>query len=276
VSLDNLRGCLAFYDPYEFPIENWLVLWNEAFPGVPVCGGAAGGSVGENEAWVFLNREVVSGGVALVLEGPLYFYSVVSQGCRPIGEAFPVTRADRNILYTLGSDSAYQVLHRAFESLTDEEKEKARGHILIGVALPETFMGSRSEGFLVRNILGADPVSGAVAIGMMPQPGQTLQYQLCEAKAASHSMGRILTRTYRELQARPPVAAFLFACTGRGQRLFGAPDHDAGMLSRFFPEIPVAGFFANGEIGPMGLFSYLHSFSASMVLIGPEGSTTLR
>ncbi|CAF0705281.1 Small ligand-binding sensory domain FIST [Candidatus Methylacidithermus pantelleriae] len=270
VDLDRLRGALVFYDPFEFPIENWLVLWNEALPGFPVGGGAAGGKAQENEAWVFWDRQTVPGGIGLAFEGPLYFHCVVSQGCRPIGEAYPVTRADRNILYTLGPDSAYQVLHRAFESLTEEEKEKARGRILIGMALPEALSGTRGEGFVVRNVLGADPVSGAVAIGMMAQPGQTLQYQLCEARAASHALGRLLTKAYRDLEMRPPVGAFLFACNGRGRRLFGIPDHDVGMVSRFFPDIPIVGFFANGELGPVGLFSYLHSFSASIVFLGPE------
>jgi small ligand-binding sensory domain FIST len=118
----------------------------------------------------------------------------------------------------------------------------------------------------VRNIIGADPKSGAVAINAVPRVGQTLQYQLRDSLAASDELRRLLTAKAATLPAAP-FAGLLCTCAGRGRGLFGRPNHDAGMVDEFFPGLPVAGFFANGEIGPVGDRSFAHGHTASLALL---------
>jgi small ligand-binding sensory domain FIST len=127
--------------------------------------------------------------------------------------------------------------------------------------------------FLVRTIIGADPKSGAVQINAVPRVGQTLQYQLCDSNAASEELRRLLRARAAEMTV-PPYAGLLCTCNGRGRSLFGRPNHDAGLIEEFFPGMPLAGFSANGQIGPVGGLSFAHGYTASLALLGPGSPVT--
>ncbi|WP_018292198.1 FIST N-terminal domain-containing protein [Verrucomicrobium sp. 3C] len=263
----DAAGWLLFANPHVLPVERLLRIWNRAYPAIPVWGGLAGGA-SEGETAVFLDRKPVEGGVAIALQGRIGFHVVVSQGCRPIGDPYTVTGADRNILYTLGSGSAYQALATAFESLSEREREKAHGQIFIGLAVSEYRDEFQQGDFLVRNILGADPSSGAVAVGALVRVGQTLQYQLRDPNSAEQSLRKLLLDNKIEFfYDREPLAALVSLCAGRGKGLFGVAGRDAGLIQELFPRLPAAGFFANGEIGPVGKLNYLHGYSASVLFL---------
>jgi small ligand-binding sensory domain FIST len=239
---------------------------------VPTFGGLASNTGTANEAWVFLDGETVEGGVAVSFDGPLEIHTVVSQGCKPIGEPYTITSVDQNVLYTLGSQPAYQILDGAFQGLTESEKERARGHLFAGLAMSEYIEDFKPGDFLVRSILGADPNTGAVAIAAKPRVGQTLQYQLRDAQAASADFYHRLEEKQAELEqaGKPgPLAALLCTCNGRGTGLFGDVNHDPHALEHYFPGLPVTGLFANGEIGPVGERSYVHGYSVSLALFCP-------
>jgi len=262
------KAWLVFLNPFSMNVELWLKQWNQAYPHVPIFGALAGGVPGDPEAWVFCNEGVVPGGVALALEGDVAVYSVVSQGCKPIGEPLTVTQADRNVLLTLGSRPAYEVLSDVYKDLSDAEREQARGHLFAGLAVSEYLEEYKRGDFLVRNIIGADPKSGAVAINAVPRVGQTLQYQLRDSHAASEELRRLLHEQAARLPAKP-FAGLLCTCNGRGRGLFGRPNHDAGLVAEFFPGMPLTGLFASGEIGPVGDRSFAHGYTASLALLAP-------
>jgi small ligand-binding sensory domain FIST len=119
--------------------------------------------------------------------------------------------------------------------------------------------------FLIRNFMGVDPSSGALAIGASPHVGQTLQFQVRDARAADDELRLLLTAAADGL-AEPPAAALLFACNGRGVGLFGGPHHDVRAARELLGQPAIAGFFCNGEIGPVGQSVYLHGFTASLGL----------
>ena len=270
----DVKAWLAFINPFTLNAEMWLKQWNQAYPQVPVFGGYAGGFQGDPEAWVFCDDRPVPGGVVLALEGDIAVHSVVSQGCKPIGEPLTVTQADRNVLLTLGSRPAYEVLSDVYKELTDAEREQARGHLFAGLAVSEYLEEYKRGDFLVRNIIGADPKSGAVAINAVPRVGQTLQYQLRDSRMATDELTRLL-REQQFRMDRPPFAALLCTCHGRGRGLFGGPNHDAGLINEFFPDLPMAGLFANVQIGPVGDRSFLHGYTASLALLSstqPSGT----
>jgi small ligand-binding sensory domain FIST len=270
VKQGDVKAWFAFLNPFVCNIEPWLKQWGQAYPHVPVFGGRAGGVPGDSDAWVFCNDRVVAGGVALALEGDLAVHAVVSQGCKPIGEPLTVTQAERNVLLTLGSRPAYEVLSDVYKELSDAEREQARGHLFAGLAVSEYLEEYKRGDFLVRNIIGADPKSGAVAINAQPRVGQTLQYQLRDSLAASDELRRLLRVQAASLPATPPYAGLLCTCNGRGRGLFGRPSHDAGLIDEFFPGLPLAGFSTNGQIGPVGERSFEHGYTASLALFGPQ------
>jgi small ligand-binding sensory domain FIST len=267
---EQVKAWLVFINPFSLNMEAWLKQWNQAYPGVPIFGSLAGGIEGDPDAWVFCDGAVVPGGVALALEGDFDVRSVVSQGCKPIGEPLTVTHAERNVLLTLGSRPAYEVLSDVYKELSDSEREQARGHLFAGLAVSEYLDEYKRGDFLVRNIIGADPKSGAVAINAVPRIGQTLQYQLRDSRMASEELRRLLREQAMGLPAAP-FAGLLCTCHGRGQGLFGRAHHDAALLHDFFPGLPTAGVFSKCQIGPVGDRSFAHGYTASIALLTPTG-----
>ncbi|PTY06797.1 hypothetical protein DB346_00625 [Verrucomicrobia bacterium LW23] len=268
VQPDNVKAWLALANPFQLPIDPWLRRWNEAYPRVPTFGGLASSTTGDPEAWVFLNDRLVEGALAIALCGNVEVRCVVSQGCRPIGEPLTVTHAEKNVLLSLGRKPAFEVLNEVFSELSDVEKERAKGHLFAGLAMNEYVEDFKRGDFLVRNIIAADPQTGAVAISGKPRVGQTMQYHLRDAESASADLHKLLAREAAQLTPFEPVAGFLCTCNGRGVGLFGEPSHDARAVAKHFPGLPLCGFFANGEIGPVGDKAFIHSYTASLALIG--------
>jgi small ligand-binding sensory domain FIST len=264
----KVRGWLALLDPFSLDRDGWLKQWNQAYPQAPIFGSGAGGGANDAEALVFCDGRASSGGVVMSLEGDLSVQAVVSQGCKPIGEPLTVTQARRNVLLRLGSRPAYEVLHDVYRDLTDEEREQARGHLFAGLAVTEYLEEYKRGDFLVRNIIGADPDSGAVAINAVPRVGQTLQYQLRDSAMASDELRKLL-RARADQPLPEPSAALLFTCHGRGRELFGRNHHDAGLIDDYFPGLPVAGVFSNAQIGSIGGRAFAHGYTASIALLTP-------
>jgi len=265
----DVKAWLVFLNPYSLNVEMWLKQWNAAYPRVPVFGGMAKGIDGEGEAWIFCDDRVVSGGVAIALRGDVAVQAVVSQGCKPIGEPLTVTHAEKNVLLTLGSRPAYEVLSDVYKELSDTEREQARGHLFAGIAVSEYLEEYKRGDFLVRSIIGADPKSGAVAINATPRVGQTLQYQLRDSRVATDELRRLL-RTQAAQPVPAPYAGLLCTCHGRGRGLFGGPNHDVGLINEFYPGLPLVGLFAHVQLGPVGDRSFAHGYTASLALIGPN------
>ncbi len=263
----NPASWITLVNPFVFDAEAWLTEWNAAWPGVPSVGGLAGGSENGEDAGVFFNGRLVDA-LAVSMTG-LRVLPVVSQGCRPIGEPLTVTRADSNVVYSLGARPAYEALESAFEGLSDGEKATAKGNLFAGLAGTEYVEDFKPGDFLIRNILGADPSSGAVVIGGFPRVGQTLQYQLRDKTSADTEWRAILRHAATE-SGRAPLASLLFACSGRGAHLFGSKGHDAGLLEEILGEHSSAGFFCSGEIGPLGDRNFIHTYSASCALFFAE------
>ena len=261
---EEVDSWIVLANPFSPDLERWLAEWNVAFPDAPSIGGLSSGGSGQGENLLFLDGKMIDAAVlALAIKGGK-IRTIVSQGCKPVGEPFTITHAEDNLVYSLGSRPAYQVLSETFNALSDEEKERARGNLFAGLAASEYVADLKRGDFLVRNLLGADPQTGAVAIGARARTGQTLQYQLRD-KITAHADLVDLAKI-NGLQGCEPFASLVFSCNGRGQKFFGVPDHDAAILAEVFGPLPSAGFFCNGEIGPIGNASYLHGYTASVAL----------
>ena len=261
---DEVDSWIVLGNPFVPELERWLAEWNVAFPEAPCIGGLVSGIDGSGGNGLLLDGRVVDAAVVALAVKGAKIRTIVSQGCKPVGEPFTITQAEENLVYTLGSRPAYQVLSETFNGLSDQEKERARGNLFAGLAASEYVADLKRGDFLVRNLLGADPQTGAVAIGARVRTGQTLQYQLRD-KITAHADLMELAKI-NGLRGCEPFASLVFSCNGRGQRFFGVPDHDAATLAEIFGPVPSAGFFCNGEIGPIGRASYLHGYTASIAL----------
>jgi len=264
---DQTNGWLAFIDPFHIDSESWLRGWNEAYAPLPVLGGLATGDFNEQRTQVYLNGDVFEeGGVAVSFGGDVRLAGVISQGCTPIGDTWTLTKVEQNIIHQIGNRPAYEVLAETFNRLTPAEQSSARGNLFIGLVVNEYLEEFHRGDFLIRNLLGADPNSGSIAVGALPRQGQTMQFQRHSAKAATEDMNALLERAREALGPVTVYGGCLCSCNGRGRSLFGKPNHDAALVQERFGPMGLAGFFCNGEIGPVGEKNFLHGYTASLAL----------
>lgn len=267
VAPDKSNGWLTFIDPFHLDAESWIRSWNESFAPLPTFGGLASGIFSEQTTQVYLNGEAFEdGGVAVSVGGDVKLSGVISQGCTPIGDTWTLTRVEQNLIHQIANRPAYAVLADTVQKLSAADQQKARGNLFIGLVVNEYLDEFHRGDFLVRNLIGGDPNSGVLAVGALPRAGQTMQFQRRDAAAASEDMRELLERAKKNLGGATIYGGCLCCCNGRGKNLFGAPNHDAELVQEELGQIGLAGFFCNGEIGPVGEKNYLHGFTASLAL----------
>ncbi|MCH7729746.1 MAG: FIST C-terminal domain-containing protein, partial [Planctomycetes bacterium] len=257
---------LLLADPFTFPADALLERLNEDRPGVPIVGGIASGGSQPGENRLLLAEDVhTEGAVALLMRGAVGARILVSQGCRPVGKHFVVTKAKQNVIHELGGKPALLQLKEVFDSLPTRDQQLLQNGLHLGRVVSEYQDRFEQGDFLVRNVMGIDPDNGSVIVTDVVRVGQTVQFHLRDQQTADQELRQLLAAVRDDSRARP-MSALLFTCNGRGTRMFDAPHHDAATVKEFLGDIPLAGFFAAGEVGPVGGKNFLHGFTASMVL----------
>jgi small ligand-binding sensory domain FIST len=231
-----------------------------------VMGGMASGGLRTGQSRLFADGRVVTGGAVGAHLPGAEVHPLVAQGCRPVGDPYTVTRADGDLIFELGGRPPLGRLRELAAALPARDRELLAQGVHLGLVIDEYQAEPGPGDFLVRGVAGADPESGAIAVAGDVQVGQTVQFHVRDAESADEDLRRTLEREAAALSGRRPAGALLFTCTGRGSRMFGEPDHDAGLLAQTLGQIPVAGFFCDGELGPVGGRNFLHTFTASIAL----------
>jgi small ligand-binding sensory domain FIST len=257
---------LLIVDPYTTPVQEVLGLFEDRYPGAQIIGGLAGGGHEAGMNRLIFDDQVFDGGLVSVrLSGPIDVRPIISQGCRLIGNRFVVTKSEGNLIHELGGVPALERLQTVFESLGEEDRSRAHRALHLGIVIDEHRDRFERGDFLIRNLLGADQTTGAIAVGEVVQEGQTVQFHVRDAESASEDLNMLLAAD-RAAHPHRPLGALVFSCCGRGRGLFGRPNHDAGAAAERLGSIPLAGFFAQGEIGPVGNRNFLHGYTASIAL----------
>lgn len=269
VQLDDANAWLIFADPFHLEIEQMLDGLAGAYGECPVLGGLASSSdPGARRTHIFLNNDVFTdGGVGLAFGGPYTLLPLVSQGCEPIGETWTITSVRDNLIRTISNRPAYDMLVETFKGLPYEVQQRAQRNLLVGLAADEYLETFQRGNFLIRPLIGVERGTGALAIGALPRIGQTIQFQMRDARAADLDLTELLDQVNATLGHQLPIAGVLCSCNGRGVGLFGTPNHDACAITRQLGNFPLAGLFCNGEIGPVGPRPFLHGFTASLALL---------
>ncbi|WP_159941793.1 MULTISPECIES: FIST N-terminal domain-containing protein [unclassified Nocardiopsis] len=257
------RAAILLTNPYEFPTQAFVRESTEALGGLPIVGGMADGMRGEESVRLFCEGEVAeNGAVGVLVGGENVLGAVVSQGCRPVGPPMTVTKSEGNLLLELAGTNAYQKLEELVEVLSEEDRALAEQGLHIGIAMDEYADHHDQGDFLIRTLAGADPELGALTVGDMVEVGQTVRFQVRDAGTADEDLARRLS----DFGAQHPVGAgLLFSCNGRGASLFPHADHDVLAVHRVLGVDAVAGFFAAGEIGPVGGVNHVHGFTACLL-----------
>jgi small ligand-binding sensory domain FIST len=265
---ENVPHFLLLPDPFSFDAEALIRGLDRAYPRSSKIGGIASGARAAGEAALFLDQSVYrAGAVGLTLSGNIAVDTIVAQGCRPIGDPMFVTSCDRNIVRALDGRPPLEVLRDLHERLDEHDRQLARHSLFLGVVMADNRQEYRQGDFLIRNLLGIDPSSGALAVGAVLEDNRVVQFHLRDGRTSAEDLDAMLGG-YRTAHGEQPVAAgsLLFSCLGRGQFLYGEPDHDSAAFRRHLGDIPLGGFFCNGEIGPVRGATFLHGYTSAFGL----------
>jgi small ligand-binding sensory domain FIST len=256
---------LTLGDPFSFPVELLLEQANQRQK-ARIVGGMASGASAPGENRLILGRSVhEQGAVTILISGAVNVRTVVSQGCRPIGQPFVITKCERNIIHQLGGKPAFAQLEAVYAELPTSDQRLVNGGLHLGRVISEYQDRFEHGDFLVRNVTGFGPETGSIAVGDYMRVGQTVQFHLRDAQTADADLKQLLAAAKRDAVSGAE-GALLFTCNGRGTRLFPEPHHDALAIRNALGDIPLSGFFAAGELGPVGGENFIHGFTASIAL----------
>ena len=258
---------LLLPDPHTFPTHYLLAHLNTHAPATTVLGGLASGADEPGLTRLFCDDQVFASGAVGVRVPGLRVRAIVSQGCRPIGNPYTVTRAEGTIITELAGRPPLQVLEEIASDMPAQDQVLMSRGLHIGLAIDEYKTELGRGDFLIRAVTGADEATGAMGVGDLVEIGTTVQFQVRDAATADEDLRESLLRAG---VAGHPVGALLFTCNGRGTRMFDRPDHDAALISDLLGGVPAAGFFAAGELGPVGGKNFLHGFTAFIALFDGE------
>lgn len=264
---------LLLPDPFTFPADLLLDHLNQNVPGTKIMGGLASGARFPGRSRLFRDDKVLdSGAVGVRLPG-WRGLPVVSQGCRPIGDPYTVTKVRGQVVTELGGRPPLIRLQEMVAAMSQEEQLLVTRGLQFGIVVDEYRDTLGPGDFLIRAVVGADEETGAIEVGDVVEVGTTVQFQLRDAAAADDDLRAALHRA-REAASGRPAGGLLFTCNGRGRRMFDVPDHDATLVQDLLGGIPLAGFFAAGELAPIGNRNALHGFTASLALFVDESDVS--
>jgi small ligand-binding sensory domain FIST len=253
-------------DPFTFDVDEVLHLVDAEWPGATVIGGVASGGRAPGANALYLGDAMHRRGmVAVALTGNLVVDTIVAQGCRPIGEPMFVTRSERNVVHELDGRRAGAVLQELYDRSGADDRSLFRHSLFLGVVMREDRQQYGQGDFLIRNVMGIDGKTGALVVGALVRDGMVVQFHLRDADTSAADLDAMLDRYRGE-----PAGALLFSCLGRGKHLYGAPDHDTDAFRRRAGDVPLGGFFCNGEIGPVQGTTYLHGYTSAFGLFRPR------
>lgn len=264
-----IKAVVLVADSFSTPITQQLPAFAEALPGVPVVGGMASGARQPGGNRLLVNGRVMDkGAIGFTVAGDIDVTCTLSQGCRPIGRPLLITRSKRHVVLELGGRKALDAVTHTLHGLSDEDRTLVRDNgLLIGRVINEYKSRFGRGDFLIRNLMGYDEKTGYIAINdTSVRTGQTIQFHVRDQRTAREDFALLLEA--QKIHG-PAAGALLFTCNGRGLNLFNQPHEDAVMVADALGDAPLAGFFAAGEIGPVGNQNFLHGHTASLIVFRP-------
>jgi len=254
-------------DPYSFPTDVLLSRLNQDRPGVRVVGGmASGGDAPRSNSLLYKTQVLDQGCVAARVHGDIALHTIVSQGCRAVGQPYVITDCQRNAILELGGQPALTRLRELYAGLPPDDRDKLQQGLHIGRLVDEYIEEPAYGDFLIRNLIGFQEQQGSILASDFFRKGQTIQFHIRDEQSAHIDLQTLLSEQSRDGKHNL-IGGLAFSCNGRGSRMFQTPNHDAQLIQSFLGPLPIAGFFAAGEIGPVAGQNFVHGFTNSLALL---------
>jgi small ligand-binding sensory domain FIST len=263
VTAEAAAGFILMVDPASVEAESLLKSLDFAYPKAPKIGGVISGIERAGDAALFLGDRVFrQGTLGIAMSGRIEIQTAVAQACRPVGEPMIITRCRDSIIQELNVGKPVEVLQQLFEKLEPRDQELCRHSLFLGIEMVGQSHRYGLGDFLVRTLAGLEPNSGAMAVQAQLSNYQVVQFHLRDARTSAQDMERHLAELQRARMTRALRGALMFSCLGRGQELYGVPNHDSDLVCRHLGAVPMGGFFADGEIGPIGGRTFVHGYTS--------------
>ena len=262
---DDDRLAVLLADPWTLPADEVVAAFARVDGPLPVVGGLVSGGARRGDSRLLLDGAVFdNGGVGVILDAAAPVRVVVSQGCRPIGDPMTVTAAAGMTVSELAGRPALERLRDVVASLDDGDQALAVRGLHVGIARDDRIDGGHAADYVIRGILGVDAETGAVTVGDDVPVGAVVRLHLRDADSAEADLMSVVRLA---AGATDPAGAYVFTCNGRGGAMFTTSDHDGAIIREGLGTPAVGGFFAAGEIGPVGGANHLHGFTAVVLVV---------
>jgi small ligand-binding sensory domain FIST len=270
VEAEKKPNFIFLADPFSFRGEEFLSGADFAYPNSNKVGGLASGAQMQGGNALYLDDKIYRNGlIGVALSGNLCMDTIVAQGCRPIGEPVKISKCDGTLLTGMDGQPPLEELQRVYEGLDENDKRLVQSSLFLGIEMDPLKDDPQQGDFLIRNIMGVDREAGGIQIGAMLREGQLVQFHLRDKVMSAEDLELMLSRYGAKENSGNACGALLFSCLGRGQYLYGKPNHDSDMFRDQLGDIPLGGFFCNGEIGPVGNTTFLHGYTSSFGIFRP-------
>jgi small ligand-binding sensory domain FIST len=260
------QSFIVLADPYSANVEDVLKGLDYAYEAT-IVGGFSSGVQFKGGSTLFCNDDVYNNGMILVsLSGNIDVIPLVAQGCRPIGKSLTVTNCSEVVLEEVDHRNPMLCLKEIAEDLSEPDKVLLHQSLFIGVEMDNVSIDTNSEQYLIRNIRGINPESGALVVGDHLQEGQNVCFHIRDPESSRNELRSIADSLRVKLSNRECRGILVFSCLGRLADFYGEESVDASIINSIDDAAPLAGIFCSGEIGPVQSASYIHSYTASAAL----------
>jgi small ligand-binding sensory domain FIST len=244
----GVRVGIVHGDPRNGQMPNII----EQFPEQIGNGYLVGGLTSSNSYHYQIADEIVEGNLSgVILEDSVALITGLTQGCSPLGPVHVLSEIENNIAISIDQRPALDVMKEDIGEVLARDLNRIGGYIFAGFPVADSDTGD----YLVRNLMGIDPDSGAIAVGEYLQTGSTIMFCKRDGKTAIEDLERMVTKL--KTRAKNKIKGGLyFSCMGRGHHMFGEPNRELELIANIIGDVPLVGFYANGEIAGNRLYGY--------------------
>lgn len=245
---DGLRFTVVHGEPRNGQLPNLI----EQLPEQMGNGYLVGGLTSASQYYYQLADEITEGQLSgVVFDSSVNVVSALSQGCSPIGPQHTITDCEGHLVQGLDGRPALEVMKEDIGEVLSRDLNRIGGYIFAGFPVTESDTGD----YLVRNLIGLDVEHQYIGIGEYLHNGQRMMFCRRDGQTAIADLKRMLNDIKQRLPA-PPKGGLYFSCLGRGKNLFGDQSQEMKIIAEQLGNVPLVGFYANGEIAGQRLYGY--------------------
>tara|TARA_Y100000590_G_C15678156_1_gene998784 strand:- start:511 stop:1698 length:1188 start_codon:yes stop_codon:yes gene_type:complete len=269
IPIEKCNAILLLSDPFTFNTDQLLSGLDYAYPNAIKSGGLISGGKKNGDNAIFLNNKIYnSGAVGISFSGNTKFEILVSKGCKPIGNPMVVTKCEDNVIMELDNNKKpLDIIEDLYKKNDYRNKYLIRNSLQMGIIMDRIGSISPKENYLIRNILGASEIDGCIEVGEFINEGQIVQFHVKDSETANEELNQLIKNRNSDIKNNPPESVLMFSCLARGNYLFNEYNHETNIVKKIIKNIPITGFFSNGEINQIGDQTFLNGYTSSFTIL---------